>query len=85
MTIRIPHDLDEANILAVPERVNLTKTGQKCFGIKEITASLRWARVPLPEIHRFVNAVGQHGLFREPDPIPRRIPWCGPRHILTKP
>jgi hypothetical protein len=39
-----------------------------------LTASLRWARIPLPEIHRFIDAVAMHGLIREPAPIPPRIP-----------
>ena len=83
-TIRIPRDLDEDAIMGVLERVNLLKTGAKSFGVKELTASLKWARVPLREIHRFVDAVAMHGLIREPSSVPRRIPWRGPRHILDK-
>lgn len=83
-TTRIPRDLDEAAIMSVLERVNLTKTGSKSFGVKEITASLRWARVHPSEANRFIDAVVMHGLIREPAAVPRRIPWRGPRHVLDK-
>jgi hypothetical protein len=84
-TIRIPKDLDRDAVMTVLKQLNLLETGATSFGPKEIGASLRWARVPPGESQRFLDAVGQHGLFREPAPAPRRIPWRGPRHILSKP
>jgi hypothetical protein len=73
-TLRIPKDLDETAITTVLERVNLLATGAKSFGAKEIFASLKWARVPPSEIHRFIDAVAMHGLIREREPVPPRIP-----------
>jgi hypothetical protein len=83
-TIRIPRDLDRNAVMGVLKQLNLLETGATSFGPKEISAALKWARVAPSESHRFLNAVGQHALFREPDPVPRRIPWRGPRHILCK-
>jgi hypothetical protein len=83
-TIRIPRDLDRDAVMAVLKRLNLLETGATSFGPKEIGAALRWARVAPSESHRFLNALHQHALFREPDPVPRRIPWRGPRHVLDK-
>lgn len=83
-TIRIPKDLDRDAVMGVLKRLNLLETGATSFGPKEISAALKWARVPPGEGQRFLSAVGQHGLFRGPDPVPRRIPWRGPRHILSK-
>lgn len=76
--IRIPEVLDEPAIMAVLKRLNLLETGAREFGHKEISASLKWARIPQGERERFLDAVGSHGLFREPDAVPARIPWRMP-------
>ena len=62
-TIRIPADLDRDAVMSVLKRLNLLETGAKSFGSREISAALRWARVPLSEGQRFLNAVEKHDLF----------------------
>jgi hypothetical protein len=79
--IRLPEILDEPAIMGVLKRLNLLATGQTSFGSKEVSASLKWARVPHDEIQRFMRGMEHMGLFREPAAIPERIPWRAPKQI----
>lgn len=81
--IQIPELLDEQAIMGVLKRVNLLATGQTSFGIKEVSTSLKWARVPVSEIHRFTDALEQHGLIREPAAVPPRKP-ANLAHMMNK-
>jgi hypothetical protein len=82
-TIRIPEILDRDAVMAVLKRLNLLETGAKSFSVKEVMASLRWAHVRPTECQRFADALEQHGLIREPAPIPPRIPARLP--LLNRP
>ena len=74
----IPCVLDHASIMSLLEQLNLLKTGAKEFGQKEVSAALKWARVPEQEAERFLDAVQSHGLLRQPEPVPARVPWRMP-------
>lgn len=72
--IRLPEILNEQAIMSVLTRLNLLTTGQMTFGLKEVSASLKWARVPVSEAQRFTEALEQHGLIKDPPAIPERKP-----------
>lgn len=76
--IFIPCTLDHDSIMSVLGQLNLLKTGAKEFGQKEIYAALKWARVPPQVAERFLDAVQSHGLLRQPEPVPARVPWRMP-------
>lgn len=74
----IPCQLDEQAVLDVLSKLNLLKSGAKTFGNMEIRAACKWALVPHQEVERLLDAVGSHGLFRQPEAVPPHIPWRMP-------
>lgn len=72
--IRIPESLDEQTVMGLLRRLNLLATGQTSFHPKEVHAALHWARIPHDEAQRFMHAMDQHALFKEPPAVTPRIP-----------
>lgn len=67
--ILIPQDLDRDAIMTVLKRLNMLETGVTSFGAKEVSAALRWARVPADQHFRFLAAMEKHDLFWKVSPV----------------